>query len=200
MVYCILYNMGNFVIKSVNLSPEEAKKVAELQKKGIKLRLLVRYGIEVAEQLEQLGKSYRNINEEIQDIIVRLRALSETVNAIVGFVPLFDKIKNELALFESNLKKLNAETITSVDTLKEHTDLYTDILRKINQQLSEVIKKAKIKNLEAIRQKINELDSLRLRIISKYNLPVEADEDLTKMGMVMAELKRLIRENDTDNN
>ena len=189
--------MRDYVIKSVNLSPDEAKKVEELSKKGIKLRLLVRYGIEVAEQMEKLGQSYKSIKEEINEIHRKLGGLSQTINTILNFLPLFERLKGELQNIGENISKLNSETALASDKFKKYSGLYGEILEKTNKQLSNIIELSKWKEKEIIRQKIEELDRLRLAIIQKYNLST-FDEDVEKWGMELANLKKLLRDNDID--
>lgn len=190
----IIINM-KYVITSVNLTEEEAKKVEALRRKGISLRLLVRYGIEMAENIEKLGESYKNINE----IYRKLTDLSTIINTVVNLMPVLEQLKNELNSLRENIADINKKILASSDKLQKYIDLYGEILEKINKQLSNLIKLAVLKEKDIIRQKIEELDRLRLMIIQKYNIP-SIDEDVDRMAIELANLRRILNKYDNDEN
>lgn len=176
-------------IKIADIKEELEKAI----KQGYSIKQILKIGLKVVNTKDESIKKLLENYEKLEDLRRSMDGLKIFMEGVSSLTPALTNLINEMRSLSRDVVKAQNILSEVVEKHKKNTDLYGEILEKINKQLSNIIELSKWKEKEIIKQKVEELDKLRLVIIQKFNLPA-SDPDIEKWGVTLANLRRLLKE------
>ena len=153
--------------------------------KGYTIKQLLRYGINLVNEKEEITNKIIYANELLDNFIKNINNLNLVINTLTQMYSLFNMLKNELQNLTSNIAELNK-------SLEQNYKIYNNIINELNLLLYE-IKKSREKEIEQELKNINKLlevlEQLRMHLANNDKL---SNYENDKFAQTLAKMRKIL--------